>query len=232
MPQNQRDTARDDVSIAVPIPAPDADLYSRKATDDVLLYLSRYSFEAFTAPELANHIDFSAETIRRAADVLHDNDLLRRTHDGNKVRFSINRERLRSSDNPYLQIPQQEYQKPVRRATERLTEALDDVVGVVLYGSVARGEADRQSDIDLWVVVRGDRAPNQRTANEIANELGNEPIDGERYSYHIAVESLSAIPSFTDEISEIVLSGIPVYRTDAFGKLRNLIAHGGDADEL
>nr|WP_274326211.1 nucleotidyltransferase domain-containing protein [Halosimplex aquaticum] len=30
-----------------------------------------------------------------------------------------------------------------------------------MFGSVARGEADRRSDIDLWVLVEEDRMTNQ-----------------------------------------------------------------------
>ncbi len=49
---------------------------------------------------------------------------------------------------------------PYRLVLSRLVDALlkffgDDLVSVVLYGSVARGEAKRDSDIDLVVVVRG-----------------------------------------------------------------------------
>jgi predicted nucleotidyltransferase len=50
-------------------------------------------------------------------------------------------------------------------------DRLESVVGIGLYGSVARGEADRRSDIDLWVFVAEDRLENQRTANHVRQDL-------------------------------------------------------------
>lgn len=55
----------------------------------------------------------------------------------------------------------------LRALAERYTEALREVLGenlvsVVLFGSVARGEADKTSDIDLFIVAK--RLPRGRFA--------------------------------------------------------------------
>jgi len=159
--------------------------------------------------------------------------------DGRRKLVRINRDRLVVPDDPVLQIPQAAYHQPVRVAVDRLSERLSAVVGIVLYGSVARGEADRRSDIDLWVAVDDNRAENQREANAVRNELEQRefdrrprlPTDGvesDRYEFHIVVESIEAVPSFEDDVREIVLSGIPLYVTEAFTTLRNALVHGGD----
>ena len=44
--------------------------------------------------------------------------------------------------------------------------------GIILFGSVARSEADRQSDIDLWVLVDGDKIQQRHTANKLSKHLG------------------------------------------------------------
>lgn len=230
MPQNMRSGERTEISIRVPIPAKDSNLYGPGAVDDVLLYLSRNPLESFTPGELEGAIEYSEMTIRRAVEVLEKNDLVRYERDGNRKPVRINRSRLSAPDDPVLQIPQEEYHHPVDTAVEEVKEELDEVVGIVLYGSVARGEADRQSDIDLWIAVNEDRAPNQRTANRIEDELEDRRFGGERYAFHIAVESVDAIPNFTEEIREIVLEGITLYSTESFRKLRNILAHG-DTDE-
>nr|WP_256567130.1 nucleotidyltransferase domain-containing protein [Natrinema gelatinilyticum] len=36
-------------------------------------------------------------------------------------------------------------------------DVADEVVGILVFGRVTRGEADRQSDIDLFVIVESDR---------------------------------------------------------------------------
>jgi predicted nucleotidyltransferase len=103
-----------------------------------------------------------------------------------------------------LRIPPTEFHRPVRTATERLAEKLDGVVGVVLYGSVARGEADRRSDIDLWVAVRADRPSNQRAASRVESELESRrlPTNSTRYGrYWSRKPTMSSDPNaVTDAI--------------------------------
>jgi predicted nucleotidyltransferase len=226
MSQNATEAAVEGVSISVPIPAAEPSIYGKGATDSVLVFLSRHPFSSFSQRTLAEHVDYSVSAVRRAVDVLAANDLVERDQSGNRNLVGINRQRLSVPDDPILQIPQAEFQQPVRAAVESLTGALTDVIGIVLYGSVARGTADRRSDIDLWVIVRSDRAANQRRASEVETELGTERFDGERYAFHIAVEAVGTVPSFTDDISAIVQTGIPVYTTEDFDTLRTMLARG------
>jgi len=219
------------ISISLPIPARDANLFNHKATNDVLLFLSHYRFDEYSLRTLADCVDHPKQSVRRAVDVLLANDLLTETAESNRRLVSINRDRLDVPDDPILRIPQSEFHEPVKAATDRLESALDDVVGIVLYGSVARGEADRRSDIDLWALVRTDRAANQRAANTVARTLEETRFDGERYDYDVDVEAVGSIPAYTDEIREIVLSGITVYGTPDFETVENLLLEGVDDDE-
>lgn len=142
----------------------------------------------------------------------------------------INRDRLYVPGNPYLQIPQSEFHAPVQTAVETLTDDLEGVIAVVLYGSVAQGEADRRSDIDLWVLVEADRMQNQRKANRIRQRLEEESFDGGRYEYDIDVEALQAVPNYLDNLREIVIGGITLYETDEFRTVRDMILRDGGSD--
>ncbi len=164
-------------------------------------------------------------------NVLGANDLVVESRESNQRLVQINRQRLSVPDDPILRIPQSEYHHPVKAAVTELRENIDDVVGIVLYGSVARGEADRRSDIDLWVLTRSGRAESQREANVIARDLEDTEFDGDRYAYDIDVEAVQAIPTYTEDIREIVVSGIPVYETSDFGTVENLLLEEGVADE-
>jgi len=151
--------------------------------------------------------------------------------EGNKRLIRINSDQLSIPDEPILRIPQSEYHNPVNTAVRKLQENLSDVVAIILYGSVARGEADRRSDIDLWVLTRDSRAENQREANTIGRDLEEMSFDGDRYDYDIDVETVQAIPTYTEDIRDIVVSGIPVYKTSDFDTVENLLLEEGATNE-
>ncbi|WP_232685682.1 nucleotidyltransferase domain-containing protein [Halobacterium zhouii] len=218
-------------SISLSIPAPNQELFKHKATDDVLLFLTNHRFSRFSLREVANQIGHAQQTVRRAADTLVDNGLVVESPDGNQRLVQINRSRLSIPDDPILRIPQPEFQAPTKAAVDELVSHLDGVVGVILYGSVARGEADRRSDIDLWVLTQGERTANQREAHAIARDVEGMEFDGNRYAYDIDVEAVQAVPTYLEDIQEIVVSGIPVYKTDNFEIVENLLLEGSDDSE-
>ncbi len=61
-----------------------------------------------------------------------------------------------------------------REFTRRLVEKCPAVQAIILYGSVARGEANEDSDIDLLVLVDIDSRVLQEEALTIAIEIGDE----------------------------------------------------------
>ncbi|MDL0129315.1 nucleotidyltransferase domain-containing protein [Halobacterium salinarum] len=216
------------VSLSIPVGEPA--IFRHTATNDILEFLTTHRFRQFSLSDLATHTGHSPQSIRRAVDVLSANDLAVESPDGNARRIEINHDRLSIPEDPILQIPQSEFHQPVKAAVAELCERLTDVVGIMLYGSVARGEADRRSDIDLWVLTRTDRAETQRDANAVARELEDQSFAGERYAYDIDVESVRSIPTYTDVIREIVVSGIPVYTTDEFETVETFLLETNRTD--
>nr|WP_267903144.1 nucleotidyltransferase domain-containing protein [Natronococcus pandeyae] len=196
----------------------------------MLLFLIRHRDESFSMTDIAEVVDYTRPTITKTVDVLSNNDLVVEERDGSRRMVQINRDRLTLPDDPYLEIPQSEFHAPAKAAMEALLNELDGVLAVVLYGSVARGEADRRSDIDLWVLVREDRMGNQRRANRVRQSLEEDAFDGERYAFEIDVEGLQAIPNYADELREILRDGIAIHRTNEFDTVRKMVLHG-DADE-
>lgn len=218
------------VRISLDIPSQDTNLFKSQAVHDVLSFLSRYHTDEFSITELADAVDYSRPTITKAVDTLVANDLITDRRDGNTRVAQINRERLSHPNDPLLQIPQAEFHTPVRTAVEQLSDRLDTVIGIVLYGSVARGTADRRSDIDLWVLVEEDRMSNQRTANTIRQDLEDKEFDTGRYAYEIDVETLPAVPNYIEDIQEILSDGIVIHDTEKFETVREMVFHG-DLDE-
>lgn len=147
---------------------------------------------------------------------------------GNRKNVSINRDRLTKPDDPILQIPQSEFHAPVRTAVSRLRDELAGVIGIPVFGSVARGEADRRRDVDLWVVVQADRATNQRTANEIGKELEETRFDGDRYEFQILVESARFALHYSDRLEDVVASSITLYETETLQRFKREVLAGAE----
>lgn len=223
-------TAERGTQVSVDVPLRDGRLFGSDAADAVLDLLARNADEAFSVSEVAAATDHSRATVTRAVEVLAGNDLVVDERDGRRRLVRINRERLSRPDDPYLDVPRAEFHAPVRAAVDALVDRLDDVLGVVLYGSVARGEADRRSDVDLWVLVCADRPRAQRRANRVRQSLEDDTFGGERYAFEIDVEAVSGLPAYEDEVREILTEGIALHRTEAFDTARRLTLRGDVSD--
>lgn len=211
--------------IALDLPTQGGNIFKSQAAHDILTFLSRHHTDEFSISDLQDVVDYSQPTVSKAVTVLAQNDLTMIRWEGNSRLVRINTERLSRPEDPVLMVPQAEFHAPVRAAVEELTDQLDGIVGIVVYGSVATGEADRRSDIDLWVLVEESRMENQRAANTVRKRLeGREFPDG-RYPFEIDVESLQALPQYEYELREILSGGIVLHDTEEFRKVRNFIFH-------
>lgn len=229
--QSNANTSSDTGStISLSVPALDASIFRSRAVHDLLSFLSRYHTDEFSITELTDAVEYSQPSVSKAVDVLAANDLVVDRRDGNARKVRINASRLSRPDDPVLQVPQSEFQQPVRAAVDAIVSDLEGVVAVVLFGSVARGEADRRSDVDLWVLVEADRLTNQRTANRVRQDLEDREFDAGRYAYEIDVEALPAVPNYVDELKEVLREGIVLHETEKFETVQQMIFHG-DLDE-
>lgn len=230
MSSNSNTNSKRGSTVLLDIPAQNPDLFRSQAVHDLLAFLSRHHSDAFSITELAEAVGYSQPTISKAVDVLAENDLVVEQRDGTTRLVHIKTGRLSRPDDPFLDIPQAEFYEPVRIAVDNLLDELDNVLGIVLYGSVARGEADRRSDIDVWVLVEDDRMAKQRTANRVRQDLENREFDTGRYAYEIDVEALPAIPNYAEEIRDTLSDGLVLYETEKFDTVQEMIFHG-DLDE-
>ena len=214
----------DQPTVGVPIPAPDPDLFRHTATDDLLCLLVENPYEQFTIRELSRLTDNAAQSVKRAVDVLAANGIVVVEAEGNRRLVGIDRTRVVKPDDPILHIPQQEFHQPVRAALERIRDDLDEVRGVLVFGSVARGRADRQSDVDLWVLA-GNRA-DQHRANELATELGQERFDGDRYEFQILVETPESARNHGGRLEDVFADAITLVDSDALRALKHEVMSG------
>lgn len=161
----------DGASIGLPLPVQESGLFKHSASSHVLNFLGDNPDINASLRQLSRVTPLSERATREAVNALEANDLVETFHKGNARRVQINRARLDKPDDPVRSIPQTHFQTPVRVARHYIEDELEDVKGIILFGSVARGEADRQSDIDLWVLVGGDYLQQRHDANDLARHL-------------------------------------------------------------
>jgi predicted nucleotidyltransferase len=215
----RQDSRAGQATVGLPVPTPDPELFRHKATADILRILLDNPYEQLTIRELARLTDNAAQSVKRAVDTLEANGVITTDADGNRRLVSINRSRVTSPDEPVFRIPQSEFHLPVRTAVDRLEAELNGVDGVLVFGSVARGVADRQSDIDLWVLV-DDRSGQQHHANMVAKELGENRFNGDRYTFQILVESPESARRRDGDLEEIFADGITLVDSDELRTLK------------
>lgn len=218
-----REANESGASVEIPVPTPVPSLYRYSATDAILRILVDDPYAEFTARELSRATEYSIRSITQALDVLDANGLIRTRAEGNRKPVRIDRTRLSKPNDSILQIPQTAFHEPVRTATDQLLDQLEDVRGSLVFGSVARGQADRQSDIDLFVLVAESQASNQRRAHEIAKRLGQQRFEGDRYRFEILVESVEAVRQYDDRLRDVFATGLTIYETDTFRKVRSAV---------
>lgn len=160
-------------AVLLPIPPHEDGLFKHAASGPVLKFLVENPTVNISIRQLARVTPVSERATATAIETLEANDLVETFHVGNARRVQINRSRLRKTRDPITNIPQIPYRTPVRIAVQYIENELDEVLGIVCFGSVARGEADRRSDIDLWILVADDILEQRNRAQKLARDLEN-----------------------------------------------------------
>lgn len=214
-------------------PETDSGVFRIRAADDVLRLVADSHQAEFTIQELVDATGVTRSTVWRAIDLLDDIGAIRIRKTPQRNYVSIDPDRLKKDD-PILAIEQPEFHAPIRAFVDRVQEAItdsdaiQDCLGIVVFGSVARGEADRQSDIDLFVVVNGDRTTARRRITDIVADLQHERFDGDRFEFEPYVESSESAHRAGSKLREIFAEGVTVYGSDQLDSIRKTV----DADEM
>lgn len=224
--------AKQDISVCIDVhPESENKIFRVGVADDIIQLLADAHETEFTIPELVDATGATRSTVWRAVELLDDVSAVRIRKTPQRNYVSINPERLKKDD-PILGIRQSEFHAPVRAFVDRVTSAIsdaedvDEVVGIVVFGSVARGEADRQSDIDLFLVVDGNRTSARRIVTNIVADLREQRFDGDRFEFEPFVESLESAHRADSKLEEIFSEGITVYGTDELQSLRKTVMAG------
>mgnify|MGYP002761188472 FL=1 len=218
--------AKQDINICIDAyPDPDADVFRIGAADDILRLLADAHDTEFSIPELVDATGVARSTVWRAVDLLDSIGAIQIRETPQRNYVAIDPDRLQKDD-PILAVPQSEFHAPIRAFVDRVqatttdTDDINDLLGIVIFGSVARGEADRQSDIDCFVVVDGDRTTARRQITDVVADLQSEQFGGDRFVFEPYVESAESAGRAGSKLREIFAEGITVSGSDRLDALR------------
>jgi predicted nucleotidyltransferase len=218
-----------DITICIDVsPGSETAIFRIGAADTILRLLVDANETEFTIPELVEATDAARSTVWRAVTLLDTIGAIRVRETPQRNYVSIDPARLQKDD-PILAIEQPGFHAPIRAFVSRVqaavaeADAIDDLLGIVVFGSVARGEADRQSDIDVFVVVAGDRTSARRLVTDIVGELGERRFDGDRFSFEPYVESEASTRRAGSKLREVFDEGVTVYGTDRLQSIRKRV---------
>jgi len=224
--QTVSDKTKRDINICIDVsPGAETDIFRIEAADAILRLLVDAHETEFTIPELVDATGAARSTVWRAVNLLDTIGAVRIRETPQRNYVSIEPSRLHKDD-PILAIDQPEFHAPIRAFVRRVQEAIaeadeiDDLLGIIVFGSVARGEADRQSDIDLFIVVDGDRTSARRLVTDIVGELSEQRFNGDRFDFEPYVESAESAQRAGPKLREIFEDGITVYGGDRLQSIR------------
>lgn len=208
-------------------PFPDERVFRYQAMQDILHHLVTNPLQEFTQQELASITGADISSISRSVKLLEELGVITVSED-RPARISIDTDYIQQSD-PIFTIPQPEFRNPVDAFLDELDVRIEDaseitdLIGVLLFGSVARGTADRRSDIDLLIIVDGDLTHGRRECTSVARELEDESFADNRYEFEVLVETPDTAVSHSEELTEIFDTGLVLVGSDRLHELRRNI---------
>lgn len=209
--------------VFLPLPLPEKQVFRYQAADDILELLYRNPHSEFTITQLRETTGHGGKSVDNAVKILENLDLITKTKQGRSSLIQIQQDRIQKPDDPLLRIPQKEFREPVKTLLEEIKQNEINTVGIILFGSVARGEADRASDIDIQVIVENNLLESRRTLQDLRQKIENKKFNGNRYEIQLLVESVESAENYGEKLQEIFSEGITLHSTDKLDEIKEAV---------
>ena len=166
----------------------------------------------FTGREIAGLLGVSHSNVQRAVRVLVEDGLASKKRTGRADVFWANKDHFTFKALGDLFKVKRDL--PERIAKDLHLAFRESGMSVTVFGSYARGEADRRSDVDVLVIAK-DRATLEEKIGRIETDFAR------RYGVSLSVKVLSPsdlkrrpVPSFVQAAAKegVLISGVPIHR--------------------
>ncbi|MCU4718147.1 winged helix-turn-helix domain-containing protein [Halapricum hydrolyticum] len=104
-----KDSIQKGTTVSLSIPVTHPELFSHRATAELLAVLSDNPYTGFGIRELSRMIDYTHRSVSQAVADLEAVDLVTTEREGPKKLVRINSDRLETPDDPVLSIPHSDY---------------------------------------------------------------------------------------------------------------------------
>jgi predicted nucleotidyltransferase len=177
---------------------------------ELLLLLAKNPYDSFTVSEIIDHLDVrSRDSLSNLLDAMKDAGLIESDRVGRKRFISINEQYIELPEDPISQIPQREYRKVIKTILDKINR-IKHIEKVILFGAVARGSADRMSDIDILVVGKNISKMQDRVG-KISYDAKSGRILPERFELNIKMISPSEYNKPRGFVKDAQTEGILLY---------------------
>ncbi|MDY6788422.1 MAG: nucleotidyltransferase domain-containing protein [Candidatus Nanohaloarchaea archaeon] len=212
--------------ILVPIPLPGKRLFRNKAMDRMAELLYKNPHRKFKVRDLREITGNSAKAVDTAIKLFEKLGIIVTERERNKKLISVDRRLILKPEDPVLEIPQEEFRTPVKEFLEEVKKEQENLAGVMLFGSVARGEANRTSDIDLLIIVEDNLMKSRREIQELRKKMSQKKFGEEQYEFQVMVESVESASQHGKKLEEIFIQGVALYSSKKLRELNKKILKG------
>jgi predicted nucleotidyltransferase len=177
---------------------------------DLLMLLAKNPYDSFTVSEIISRLDIkSRDSLSKLLDAMKDAEIIESVRVGRKRFISINKEYIEIPKDPLFQIPQKEYRKVLKIILDKIIKNRD-VRKVILFGAMARGTADRMSDIDILVVGKN-ISKLQNRLSKISYDAKSGRILPERFELNIKIITPLEFKTARGFVKDAQTEGILLY---------------------
>lgn len=163
------------------------DLLSSKTKILLLKTLFRYPEKKFSGRELGRLADCSASRTSEVLNLFYSYGLVNKIHVGNTAVWTLNKKNILSNYFSDLFKIEKNILQSLKSNIREAFRSQKDVIKVLFFGSLIRGDEKPNSDIDLFILVQKEK--DKIVAEEVTHKL-----------------NMSQLPKYGNVISSIIYS--------------------------
>lgn len=149
--------------------------------------LLRYPEKKFSGRELARLSNSSASRTSEILDLYHKYGVVNRVNIGNTSEWTVNKKSIVVKQLSYLFNIEEKIYIDLISKIQKAFHNHKNILRVILYGSLSRGEEEANSDIDIFILVKNEK--DKEKATDLVHKL-----------------NLSLLPQFGNVISDLIYS--------------------------